>query len=102
MKSFSYRGRSLALAWLVAFLLLAGGTVGGEDKGSPKGVDLLAGADLSKHWTTTGNWKLGKDGVVSLQPRPGETGWTRYDAYLWSKKQYKDFEAEFEYKVAKG
>ena len=24
-----------------------------------------------------------------------------YDAYLWAKKQYKDFEADFEYKVAK-
>ncbi|HEX8077688.1 MAG TPA: DUF1080 domain-containing protein, partial [Chthoniobacterales bacterium] len=39
---------------------------------------------------------------VALEPRPGEKGWQRYDAYLWSKKQYKDFEAEFEYKVAKG
>ena len=64
--------------------------------------NLLAGGDLTKHWTTTGNWKLDKDGVVGLEPRPGEKGWQRYDAYLWAKKQYKEFEAEFEYKVEKG
>src|SRR4051794_35636787 len=66
----------------------------------PGWVDLLASGDLSSHWTTTGNWKL-EDGIVSLTPRPGEKGWQRYDAYLWSKKQYKDFEADFEYKVQK-
>ena len=65
-------------------------------------VDLL-GQDLTKQCTTKGNWILGTDGVVSLVPRKGENGWQRYDAYLWAKKQYKDFEAEFEYKVeAKG
>lgn len=50
-------------------------------------------------WTTTGNWKLGDDGVITLEPRPGEKGWQRYDAYLWLHKPYKDFEVEFEYKV---
>src|SRR5262249_6645777 len=65
-------------------------------------VDLLAGGDLGKHWTTTGNWKLDKDGVVHLEPRPGEKGWTRFDAYLWAQAKYTDFEADFEYKVAKG
>ena len=93
------------LCWLsllgLAVLLLAS-PAGGDDKESPKAVNLLEGGDLSEHWTTTGNWKLDKDGVVSLEPRPGEKGWTRYDAYLWSKKQYKDFEADFEYKVNKG
>lgn len=64
-------------------------------------VNLLDGTDLSKNWTTTGNWKLA-DGVVSLEPRPGEKGWSRFDAYLWAKKEYKDFEIEFEYKVQKG
>lgn len=62
----------------------------------------LAGGDLTKHWTTTGNWKLDKDGVVALTPRPGEKGWTRYDAYLWLNGEYKDFEIDFEYKVEKG
>ncbi len=63
-------------------------------------VNLLEGSDLSKNWTTKGNWKLA-DGVVSLEPRPGEKGWSRWESYLWAKKQYKDFEIEFEYKVQK-
>jgi hypothetical protein len=98
MKGTICRGSVLGIAGLV----LALGTVRGEDKESSGWVNLLAGGKLSEHWTTTGNWKLDKDGVVALEPRPGEKGWQRYDAYLWSKKEYKDFEAEFEYKVAKG
>ncbi len=77
--------------------LLIGPAPGGDKKDSG---NLLEG-ELSKHWTTTGNWIL-KDGVVALVPRKGESGWTRYDAYLWLNKQYKDFDAEFEYKVQKG
>jgi hypothetical protein len=65
-------------------------------------ANLLASGDLSKDWTTTGNWKLDQEGVVSLTPRPGEKGWQRYDAYLWLNKQHWDFEAEFEYQVEKG
>jgi hypothetical protein len=67
----------------------------------PGWVNLLEGGDLTKQWTTKGNWKLA-DGVVSLEPRPGEQGWARFDAYLWAKKEYKDFEIEFDYKVQKG
>ena len=36
---------------------------------------------------------------MDLKPRPGEKGWSRFDAYLWSKKEYQDFEIEFEYKL---
>ena len=82
---------------LVAMLLLP--AVRAEDK---EAVKLLAGGDLSKHVTTKGNWSLDKDGVVKLEPRPGEKGWQRYDAYLWLKEQYSDFDAEFDYKVDKG
>ncbi len=64
-------------------------------------MNLLDGADLEKHWTTTGNWSL-KDGVATLTPRPGEKGWTRWTAYLWSKKTHGDFEIEFDYMVQKG
>jgi hypothetical protein len=101
MKScFCLRGFSLLTCLSLA---LAAQAAIGEEKDAPKGIDLLAGGDLSKYWTTTGNWKLDKDGVVSLVPRKGESGWTRYDAYLWLKKgDYKDFEAEFEYKLDKG
>lgn len=66
-----------------------------------KWVDTLAGGELSKHWTTTGNWTLDEKGVATLTPRPGEKGWTRYDAYLWSKETYTDFEVDFEYQVEK-
>jgi hypothetical protein len=65
-------------------------------------TNLLEGGDLTKHWTTTGNWKLDKNGVVALEPRPGEKGWRRFGAYLWAKEQYQDFEIEFEYKINKG
>lgn len=64
-------------------------------------VELLAGNELSRYWETTGNWSLGKDGVVTLTPRPGERGWSRWDAYLWLKDTYRDFEIEFDYKVEK-
>ncbi len=58
--------------------------------------------DLATHWTTTGNWHL-TNGVVSLVPREGEKGWSRFGAWLWSKETFADFEIEFEYTVqAKG
>jgi hypothetical protein len=73
-----------------------------DDKKPGEWTNLLDG-DLAKHWTTKGNWKLESDGSVTLTPRPGEKGWSRFDAYLWSKSNFTDFEAEFEYKVeAKG
>src|SRR5205807_584504 len=102
MAYFPRRGRILTGVLLAAALLLTIGFAQGQAEKQVGWVDLLKGGDLTQNWTTTGNWKLDKDGVVSLEPRPGEKGWTRYDAYLWSKKQYKDFEADFEYKVAKG
>jgi hypothetical protein len=87
---------------VLSALLLILAVNAADDKEKPGVVHLLEGKDLSTNWTTTGNWKLDKDGVVALEPRPGETGWTRYDAYLWAKKEYKDFDFEFEYKVQKG
>jgi hypothetical protein len=56
--------------------------------------------DLTTHWTTTGNWSW-KDGAATLTPREGEKGWTRWGSYLWSKKDYGDFEIEFDYQVQK-
>lgn len=77
----------------IAFLalLLAAATQAGEP------VNLIT-ASLADHWTTTGNWSL-KDGVATLTPREGEKGWARWSAYLWSNKQYGDFEIEFDYLV---
>ncbi len=87
------------LVVIAALFLPLGFTAGQTEKSG--WVNLLDGKDLTKNWTTTGNWILGTDGGVALEPRKGESGWQRYDAYLWSKNQYKDFECEFEYKVAK-
>ena len=62
-------------------------------------VNLLD-KDLTTHWTTEGNWSW-KDGVATLTPREGEKGWTRWGSYLWSKKDYGDFDIEFDYQVQK-
>lgn len=59
-------------------------------------VSLYNGKDLSE-WTTTGNWIPQNDGSILIQPREGEKGWQRYDAYLWSKRKYKDFVLDLEY-----
>lgn len=53
-------------------------------------VELFNAKDLTG-WRTTGNWVVGKDNVVSLQPRPGESGWQRYGAYLMTERTYGDF-----------
>lgn len=64
--------------------------------------NLFTGGDLARQWTTTGNWKLDADGVVSLEPRKGESGWTRYDMYLWLNGEDRgDFTAEFDYQFQK-
>ena len=86
-------------ACLIAAALIFAPNLLAEEKGS--WTDVLKSGDLNKHCHTKGNWILGKDGVVTLTPRPGERGWQRYDAYLWLKEEYKDFEVEFDYKVQK-
>jgi len=63
-----------------------------------EGVAQQSLNDLSK-WETNGNWIQEEDNVLSIQPRPGEEGWRRFDDYLWSKKQYGDFALELEYKI---
>lgn len=89
-------------ALLAGLLLLAGSSAAlSQQKDGDGSIQLTKGGDFTKHWTTKGNWKVEKDGVVHLQPRPGEKGWQRYDAYLWTEQKFKDFEADFEYKVAK-
>ena len=64
-------------------------------------IKLYNGQDLTG-WQTTGNWLPQKDGSLLIQPRPGEKGWQRYGAYLWSKKKYKDFVLHVEYKYPPG
>ena len=59
-------------------------------------VDLFNGKDLTG-WQTTGNWIV-EDGVVTLYPREGEKGWKRYDAYLTTEKQYRNFVLSVDFK----
>lgn len=84
---------------------LAQPTTSRADDSAPQGEapDLLAGKDLTQHWTTTGNWIVEPEGVVTLKPRAGEGGWQRYGSYLWLKEgDIQDFRCEFEYRVQKG
>lgn len=96
--------RRVACPWLLSPLVVSAALLSAshaQDKSADGWVNLLEGNDLTRHWFTKGNWILDKEGVVRLEPRPGEKGWQRYDAYLWCTKHYADFEIDFEYKVAK-
>lgn len=62
---------------------------------------LYNGKDLTG-WETTGNWIPQEDGSLLIQPREGEKGWQRYDAYLWSTRKYKDFVLDVEYAYPPG
>ena len=62
-------------------------------------IVLVAEGRLTDQWETKGNWIVGRDGAVRLQPRAGESGWKRFDAYLWSTETYDNFEIEFDYMV---
>lgn len=92
MKSYAWLG----MTWFFLVALAAAPLRADEKEGW---TNLLEGGKLSAHWTTKGNWKIDENGVVTLTPRPGEQGWSRFDAYLWSNQQYDDFEIDFEYKV---
>ncbi|MBK8977253.1 MAG: DUF1080 domain-containing protein [Planctomycetes bacterium] len=63
---------------------------------------MFDGQDLSG-WSTAGNWVVGGDGTIALEPRPGESGWQRYDAYLTTGRTYGDFVLDLEFRFeAKG
>ncbi len=63
---------------------------------------LYNGKDLTG-WTTNGNWLPQEDKrSLLIQPRDGEKGWQRYDAYLWSDKKYQDFVLDLEYAYPPG
>ena len=94
-------GKRHAASLLIALVV---GTYAPPAAGGDTGegfVSLLGGRDLAG-WKTTGNWVVEEDGVLAIRPRPGEKGWTRYDAYLWTERQYGDFVLDIEYKHGKG
>ena len=61
-------------------------------------VPMFNGKDLSG-WQTKGNWVYDTDGSITLQPRPGEKGWKRYDAYLFTVRKYRNFVLDLEFKI---
>ncbi|MEX0715337.1 MAG: DUF1080 domain-containing protein [Planctomycetaceae bacterium] len=65
-------------------------------------VKLLAADGLAKNFETTGNWSSEGEATVVLKPRPGESGWRRFDDYLWTKEKHGDFDLQFESKIEKG
>lgn len=64
-------------------------------------AQLFNGEDLDG-WSTTGNWSVPSKGVLRIEPRPGEEGWTRYEDYIWTDKKYGDFVLDFEYAYPEG
>jgi len=89
---------------LALFLPLAAGPLGAAEEkpaAEKEGFKPLLGGKNLDGWTTTGNWFV-KDGILRLEPRPGEKGWQRYGAYLWAEEQYGDFILDLEFKIQKG
>ena len=92
---FDYVRRSLLTICSLAILTTV--TLGERAVGQEGEWKDLVGDNYKDHWKTTGNW-VQEDDSVTLKPREGESGWSRWDAYLWSEKKYEDFEVQFEYK----
>lgn len=93
--------RNMAFLKMTALMILLVAPTFSRADDAEGWVDLLPGNDLTKHWTTKGNWSIDDEGVVTLTPREGEKGWSRFDAYLWLNEEYTDFEIEFDYRVEK-
>ena len=88
------------LLLLLLSLLLLPAVLYGQEK--PGFTQLFNGKNLDG-WKTTGNWIVEKDQTVTLKPRAGETGWTRYQDYLTTERQYGNFVLDLEFKFnAKG
>jgi hypothetical protein len=88
------------LGFLLVSVTLLGSSAFGQDKSGF--VEMFNGKDFSG-WNTTGNWVVEKDNTITLKPRPGERGWTRYKDYLTTDRMYGDFVLDLEFKFnAKG
>lgn len=84
----------------IVTLLIVGSPTVADEKSDWK--QLLPKEGWKEIWHTEGNWKMDDDGVLTLVPREGEKGWSRWGSYLWSHKQYDNFEIMFDYKTPKG
>jgi len=92
--------KSSLFGFLLVSTTLLSTSIYGQDKSGF--VAMFNGKDLSG-WNTTGNWVVERDNTITLKPRPGERGWTRYKDYLTTDRQYGDFVLDLEFKFnAKG
>jgi hypothetical protein len=64
-------------------------------------IEMFNGKDLTG-WRTTGNWMIEENNILTLKPRPGESGWKRFDDYIATEKAYGDFILDLEFKFDKG
>ena len=81
----------------VLFLIMP---VAAEEADAGDWIDFTTGKELAGV-TTEGNWTL-REGIISLDPRQGEEGWTRFASYLWLDGDYRDFVCEFDFKFGSG
>ena len=85
---------------IAAFSLILAGGLSAEESADGF-VEMFNGKDLSG-WQTTGNWVVEENNVLTLKPRPGESGWKRFNDYIATEKQYGDFVLDLEFKFEKG
>ncbi len=81
--------------------LLMAGCVHTEQKADDWAM-LYNGKGLDAWQETKGNWIELDEGILEIHPRKGESGWSRYGSYLFTKKTYKDFVLHVEYNYPKG
>lgn len=88
---------------VIAFLVTMGccTTLHADDTGSNGYVSLFNGKDLTG-WQTNGNWVVEEGGVLALKPAPGKRGLFSYRLFLWTKRTYRDFILDLEFKLDKG
>jgi len=89
---------SLSLAGVLLMMAFAGVAQSSETENGFR--PLFDGVSLNG-WQTTGNWLVAEDGTIRLEPRPGESGWKRFDAYLCTTGRYENFVLDLEFKIEK-
>lgn len=80
-------------------LLIAAGVA--EEKPGEGFAEMFNGKDLSG-WQTSGNWMIEEGNVLTLKPRPGESGWRRFGDYIFTTRKYGDCVIDLEFKFEKG
>jgi hypothetical protein len=84
------------ICWLFVAVIGLSGLLAQEEGFVP----MFNGKDLNG-WKTTGNWKVKEGNIVTLVPREGEKGWTRYADYITTEKKYGNFELKLDFKFNK-